>query len=127
VAEIVSAAVSGRHNEEYGDGRSSTMNALVVCSLDLLSATCWCLPDESVVRFTAQFRLLPRLFTTLAAQSLDQEVRFVHNNNDMAPTDRHDKPPPPSVGRGARFAVAQGHTSGLRIGSLKCPCRTSYW
>ena len=40
---------------------------------------------------------------------------------------RHNKPPPPSVGYGARFAVAQGHLKGARIGSLKSPCRTCYW
>ena len=28
---------------------------------------------------------------------------------------------------GARFAVAKGHCSGPRMGSLKSPCTTSYW
>ena len=48
---------------------------------------------------------------------------------------RHEKPPSLSVGHGAnftvghtaRFAVAQGHPRGPRMGSVKSPSRASYW
>ena len=31
------------------------------------------------------------------------------------------------MGNGATFAVADGHPRGPIMGSLKSPCRTSYW
>jgi len=82
IAEIVSAASSRQQREEGGDRLPVNMTEHVVCNLDLLSTMCrYYLLDESVW-FLAQFRLLPRLFITLAAPSFDQEVRFVHNYNN---------------------------------------------
>ena len=44
-------------------------------NLDLLSATFSSLPEEAL-QLTAQFMLLPRLFSTLVTLSLCQRVRF---------------------------------------------------
>ena len=65
---IVSVATSAnRHGEEDGSGRF----LVLVGNLAPLRATFDGLPEEAV-RFTTQFRLLPRLFTTLVTASLDQ-------------------------------------------------------
>ena len=65
-------------------------------------------------------------------KSIDTVVGTVCRNvasKSISPMNRHDKPPPPSVGHEARFAVAQGHPGDPRMGSLKSPiiCKTSYW
>ena len=71
-ADIVSVATSAnRHGEEDGSGRFLEH---LVSNLTLLRDTFYGLPEEAV-RFTTQFRLLPRLFTTLVTASLDQTVR----------------------------------------------------
>jgi len=73
IAEISSVAISGRMRQEDGSGLSSLLIEQLVCCLDLLSTLYSCLPDDCV-GFTARFRLLPRLFTVLAAQNLDHRV-----------------------------------------------------
>jgi len=49
------------------------------------------------------------------------------DHKDITVLGPHDKPLPPSVGHGGEVSVAQDHIRGPRMGSLKIPCRTSYW
>ena len=77
IADIMSAAESRRRREDddAGGGLSQAMMEHLICSFYLLITTYSSLPDEAA-QFTRQFGLLPRLFTILVAQSLDQRVRF---------------------------------------------------
>jgi len=68
---VSSAAWSGQ--DEADD--TIYMSKPLTCSLDLLDVMCCCLPVEAVKLWTMQFRLVPRLFTTLVNQSLHQRVR----------------------------------------------------
>ena len=60
---------------------------------------------------------------------------YHHFKQGVAPIGRRDKPQPPSVGHGVRFAVqhvtrfavAECHLRNPRISSLKSSCTTSYW
>ena len=43
------------------------------------------------------------------------ESIVIIGNKGIAPIGRHDKPPPPSVGYGARFTVAEGNPRDPRM------------
>ena len=58
------------------------------------------------------------------------QARITNTHNfkqGYRPTGWDDEPMPPSVGHGARIAVAQRLSMGPSIGHLKSPYRTSYY